>query len=263
MKLDIRLSVEELALVLSLQGKAQAGYDLLISQLGNRLDTHQAQERLVAASHTLIARGLAAVDATGSIHLMDSVVFVGNLLTEPDFSVRFMRADLSSQHTLTFHVRGSDIFQHEVEQGVAHSFSSIDDFTSILQSCREFFDLPKEIPHPEDVYVYPIQLIEYINNRAWDKLEGCLAENSRASLNFHTQLLEDIRHPAYRGNVMNITYRPDNSAVSEDGFLLLGGKERAWILIPTRGTDADTVSVQICTSAFLTSQLQRLFRNPQ
>jgi len=263
MKLDICLSVEELALVLSLQGKAQAGYDLLTFQLGNRLDIHQAQERLVAASHTLIARGLAAVDVTGTIHLMDSVALVGNLMTEPDFSVRFMRADLNSQHTFTFHVRGSDIFQHEVEQGVAHSFSHIDDFASILQSCREFFDLSRETLHPADAHIYPIQLIEYVNVRAWDKVERCLTENSESSPNPQTRLIEDMRHPVYRGNVMNITYGSDNSAVSEDGFLLLGGKEWVWILTPKRGPDADTVSVQICTPVVLTSQLQRLFRNPQ
>jgi hypothetical protein len=84
------LTTEELSLSFSLLGQPEAGRSLMVTQLGEMSEA-EARARLMAAGHSLIARGGMALGPEGPVLNEDLARAVG-LLLRADFSVRYSRA---------------------------------------------------------------------------------------------------------------------------------------------------------------------------
>jgi len=84
------LTTEELSLSFSLLGQPEAGRSLMVTQLGEMSEA-EARARLMAAGHSLIARGGMALGPEGPVLNEDLARAVG-LLLQADFSIRYSRA---------------------------------------------------------------------------------------------------------------------------------------------------------------------------
>ena len=92
----IGLSFEELALVFSLMGYPQRAHELLLAHL-NPLEPEEADARLHAAGHSLIARGLLSLDDEGQMRLDETLQKLTRGLVDCEFTIRFVNEKTLAQ----------------------------------------------------------------------------------------------------------------------------------------------------------------------
>ena len=258
--LAIKLGTEEVALALTLIGEPQIAQETLVAQFGDDLTQEEVQTRLLTAGHSLMARDYLTVDSEGKIHLDAEVSEVADILAHADYSVRFERAYSNADLMLTFHFKDGRIFGHALEQGLVHNITRLESIEPILTAGVEFFQIRGDHPFP----VPPFSLQESVI----DSLTGASNEDEIVKLlkTFDTDpdiaklLAEDLAAPDYRGGVLKVLYDSDRRAFSDEGFLILAGAYRKWLLQPMEGETSTEFEVSLCSSEIFTYALRNLIQ---
>lgn len=251
--ISTRLSVEELALIFSLLHKPETGADLLKAQLGSHLTSRQVQERLVAASHTLIAQGYAAVDLNGSIHLTDEILYVGHLLIRPDYSVRLMRSHKVGEFVLTYHIKDHRIFEHQIDQGVVHGITEIPENEVIARRVTSFFGISVSDELAETKFRVHLDVLKSIGTPEARDIASLVQDDGQA--NSVREFRRDAIDPEYKGSMLRIEYDENNTPTSDEGILVLKGSHACWVLSPSQDSSRPWVDISLCTTKSLTEHL--------
>lgn len=228
---DFLLSVEEVALAMSLVGQPEVAHNLMVSQLG-AMKQEEARVRLLTAGHSLIARGWLTMDARGTMHLADSLARIACVLSRADFSIRYSRAHRNADLSLSFHFGEDGIFAHRVEQGVVHHITEVQGTDAVIQGGLEFFDLLQARSFTCPSTRIPNSLLDEIKDER--DVSSILRRLEEAGVPEATRTLlaEDLCGAQYRGSILRVEYGEDNAPRSDHGLLVLRGPERVWLLHP-------------------------------
>lgn len=257
MENDFLLSVEELALAMSLVGRPESGHNLMAAQLG-AMKQEEARIRLLTAGHSLMARGWLAMDAQGTMHLADSVARVARVLSRADFSIRYGRAHQNAEFSLAFHFGEGGIFAHRIEQGVVHHIAEVYDRDTVIQGGMDFLEVSQAHPFTCPSVTLPYNLLAEVKDER--DVSSILQRLRAATVPQETGVLlaEDLYNARYRGSVLRVEYDENNVPRSDRGLLILRGPERLWLLLPIPGKGEPSVTVQPGTEESFRQQVVAL-----
>lgn len=239
--IDLRLSVEEVAFILSTIDQPDMAHNLMIAQLGD-MEQIEARARLLAAGHSLLARAWVNIDESGQVSLSEPIERLAQILTCADFSIRYDRAYRPFELTLTFHFRDASIFSQSIEDGVIHHITEVQGETEVLRQGLTFFaveDVNVDCPVAE----IPYSVLEQIKDE--EDLSIILSTLKKWGVPENTGQLfaEDLQNVQYRGSVMRVEYEDDNRPRSDEGLLVLRGPDRLWFLRPFIQEEKDYLKI--------------------
>ena len=229
--LDLRLSIEEVAFILSAVDQPKMAHDLMVAQLGD-MEQEEARVRLLAAGHSLVARGWLDISESGETSLSEKLSRLGHILVHADFSIRYTRFYRPAELTLAFHFYKNDIFAHTMEQGVVHHINQVLNEKYVIQGGLSFFALDQISPFTCPQTEIPYDLLEQIKDE--EDFSSILnpLETHGVPEETRTLLAEDLHEVQYRGSILRVEYGEDNIPKSDEGLLVLRGPERLWLLRP-------------------------------
>lgn len=228
---DFRLSVEELALAMSTEGRAEIAQSMMVAQLG-KMEQEEARLRLLTAGHSLLARGWLTLEADGTLHLVDSMARVARVLSGADFSIRYSRSYPTADFSLAFHFGEGCILGHRIEQGVVHHISEVGDNDSVIQEGVGFFDVVNTAAFASPPFEISKELLELIKDDPAPVVIDLRLSRAGVPDEARAMLTEDLSQVRYRGSVLRVEYNENKAPVSDRGLLILCGPQRLWLLRP-------------------------------
>jgi hypothetical protein len=228
---DFLLSVEEMALALSIVGQPQAAHDLMAAQLGD-MEQEEARVRLLTAGHALMARGWLAMDEQGTVHLAEPVARVARVLSRAEFTIRYSLFDQQLDLSLAYHFGEGGIFSHNLEQGVVHHIVEVQGVDAVLKGGLEFLNVAEARPFACSPATFSEDLLNEIKNE--EDVSAIAHRLQEAGVADETRVLlaEDMGTAHHRGSIMRVEYDEGNNPISDRGLLVLRGAERLWFLRP-------------------------------
>ena len=159
-----------------------------------------------------------------------------------DYTIRYQRRDQHGDHFLAYHFLGKRVFEHQPKQKVVHHFKEVDEGSAITGG-HDFFSIQDSGDIDFSLWELPIDAMKLFQSgqKAVAKL-GYL-EKHKFPVDVRTALVEDIMSTEYRASVLRIDYDKKNMPYSNQGFLLLQGKNRDWIFLPKKENGKDYLSV--------------------
>ncbi|NJN66779.1 MAG: hypothetical protein HC884_08715 [Chloroflexaceae bacterium] len=239
----LRLSVEELALILNHLGQPEAGRGILTAQLGADLTQEEVHARLMASSHALMARGWLEIDSEGKITIDPNLVRATRIITRPAFSLRYSYSTPEVEVLTTYHFGEGTIFEHFLEMGLVHNLVELSSQEEVIQRGIDFFQLALT---PDFTCSDATVSNDVMNSVKDAKDQGTvLRKLQQAGIPEDTRLLlaEDIRTSLYRGSILRIEYGADNAPQSNRGLLVLRGSQRLWLLRPVSRKETNLVHI--------------------
>lgn len=229
---SIRLSLEELAFILSDIGEPLSAKQLLQTHLGSQLDRDEASTRLIAAGSGMIARGYVEVDKNGVATLSRQLQLIGTLIAHPDFSLRMHHSTPAIELMMTYHFGQNLVVEHHVEHGVVHVITNQTGKDEVVNKALEFFEVihASQFNCPE--VEFPHKLLDSLKDEKDQKPVYHAFTDAGLPEEVGQLLAGDITNTRYRGACMRVDYDKNNMPVSDRGFLLLCGPERLWLMIP-------------------------------
>ncbi|RME60530.1 hypothetical protein D6779_02045 [Candidatus Parcubacteria bacterium] len=224
-----QLGLEELAMSVSLAGSPQAAKGMLVANLGE-LDTNEEHGRLMAANHSLMAKGLLVIEDDGP-RLQPDFEKAISVLTQYDYTLRFSIGSGASEEILAFYAKDNHIVKHENRQGVVHILSFASGIEQIVEDGAAFFHINEQAVTGQnglelEVRYSVLEEARQVAATTPRRLTNFL-EVSGVPRKIATMLAEDLIRPEYRGSVMRVEL-VENRMVSDYGFLVLKGQQRAW-----------------------------------
>lgn len=117
---EYSLGLEELALVFGLINRKDLGQQVIAAAYDD-LSPQQVEERLTAASHSLLARGLTSISDQGIINMDSQLELAVFPLTTFDYLIQLSLVLESGRADVTIHIQqGKKFTAHLVKAGVVH-----------------------------------------------------------------------------------------------------------------------------------------------
>ncbi len=229
---SIRLSLEELSVVIGLIGFPEVAKGLLYGQLGE-ISEDEEKGRLYAANHTLLAKDILKTQGSQT-RLSEIIVRLVSPLISNEYSIRGSLGGAGrAEEVLTYYVRGEKLVEHRLILGVVNELTYIKSSEGIAEGYSHFFDIEKcELFDCASFSISSSQLEEA-------KSKAATAEDNAHSFLIKAgvpdkagQLLaEDLHQPDYRGSVIRVSSVENQALNSDEGYLLLKGMSgRAWLM---------------------------------
>lgn len=206
------LSVEELAISFSFTGKPDFGKLSLVETFTD-LSPSKAEERLTAATHSLIARGFLQI-RNRTLTLKNSLSKALSLISTSDGCIisLIITKQSSNIRSINFHCSDDGFTAHWVQYGIVHHIIYDNDTRNLTETLISL--LPSDIYYKEDnelnEYLY-ISASELINKMESISNSGSIDHG--ISPEYGTQkisagLLRDIKNMTWRG-VITFTRKED------------------------------------------------------
>lgn len=253
------LSIEEFALLSSLAGQAEVGKTVLHSAFGP-LPEDNERGRLLAASHSLLARGWAAIES-GKLSINKHLQAAVAIILDHDFLVQISQQSLQGDgKDVSYFAKGPSVVEQQVRDGVVYRLTALPTITSAAEKARTFFSVPADAAYPlHSQITSDLALIERLQQavRAGEDVTEVL-ETADVPPEVASSLAEDFHNQQTRISTMRVEER-DGVLVAEHGFLTLQSKDRLWLFVLEAG-NSDQVSLLPGTSENIGRELQRLFQ---
>lgn len=231
----VTLSVEELAYAMGVLGGVDVANGYLTALLGER-PQREMEGRLLAASHSLVARGQLEFDpGTGDKHLSAELAGMVGVLIRNDYFLRCTRASEGREEIVNFYVAGGHCIEHRLEKSVAACLTELSSCDEIVEQAVTFFDLhvgSDAEEHAQSVGAIPAALFEKIGQeRLHATPEQIAAQLTAGGLpaSAASAMAADLSSLAYRGSVMKVMMR-SGALVADAAFLIFKGSHGYWIL---------------------------------
>lgn len=221
------LSVEELALALTLSGHAEMARALMGLHFGE-LSEAEGKARLTAAAHSLIARDLGSFSfSKGELSLSEPFQQVLKIVTAPDYSIRSSRVREGEDIQQVYHWYGENVVLQQVKGGVAYLLQQeIEPQAThmLLTQGTALFHLQEEGEATETEI--PLETFDRLTRPPTDAPAREPVSPQVTSPDM--QLSKDLAAPAFRGSVLRVEYK-ENQPVSDYGFLVIRGEKTTWL----------------------------------
>lgn len=235
-----QIAIEELAFAMGVLGGTDVAGGFLVSLLGNK-SSEALDERLTAASHSLVSRGYMSFDLEHqTMRLDEGFGSVVGFLLHNDFSIRCSRVMRDKEVLLTYFFEKGTFVEHKIMRVVSSSLEIVSDPEEVLKRTTEFFSIGGTDPA-----MHAVASIGTINaelpQQARDLAQAgsrerglTLLEAAGLSTGVATNLLTDLLDMEFLGSASRIA-NEDGQLIANRGFLVLKGQQRLWILniVPT------------------------------
>jgi len=253
--LKISLSTDEMALVYSLLNMPSSGKALLFETYGE-ISAPKIEEKMVTASHSLMARDLVRISEKGTVVLNE---VLENSFT-PLIQFTNMAQIVVNIHekediiTATDYYLGKNGFftSHEIDMGVVHRL-----FHGEVSALAEFIlgrmTFPEDIA--KDIKSALAQNKPVLKMSNYPQLEGMGVEKAAETLTSYgidpviaQTLSKDICNPVRRGSfvmadVSSETLKKKDFSKTGAGFFWLIGEKSSWIMAFERGDENSTALI--------------------
>jgi hypothetical protein len=253
----IRLSTEELALALSVSGFQQQAHNLIISTFGQGMSRDEAQGRMIAAGHSLISGQLLSINDDNTISISPLLQEVVEVLISTQRTIRLSYQSISEQRTLSYHSTARGIYEYWIDGGITHVISLVEK-EAILEAAPVFFELQRYIEMPDASGTILNSLLKQARRLSDAEQVEALLNKAQIPRAISKQLSEDIVNTVAVGDVLDIYYQQDGSPASDQGLLLLFGKERYWIFLPMKVENDALFTILPSTVTSLQNGIQQL-----
>lgn len=236
---NLSLSVDELALCFSLINSPTQGRAILSETYG-QLTESEIQERLIAASHSLLARRIAEITSEATVKLSAEIEWLLYPLLRYYRVIQVMITDSEGLPTITnIHLGTNHKFTaHRVEQGVVHALWHGDE-AALCPLIEEWLSPWKEMPmslaqeiQSKEQKIALSRLAELQSLSVKDAQRALVSDG--ISTPVASELAIDGTHSLKRGSIVFIDTSPENVANLDTnragpGILWITGEKITWI----------------------------------
>lgn len=247
----ITVSAEELALALGEAGHAATGRALL-----GDLGQSELEAALRSAAHSLMARGLAALNTADVVTVGPPLVALAGTLMRAHFSIRFSRFDEWGERHCTYHFCGDIIVGQHVSHGVIHSLSELGSAAECVAGGADLLEAAGTQAFASLSCVLPDDLLNAFAGGEPTITAGQLHSWGAPDI-LCGPLAEDFAAPQLHGSVLRVEY-PSPGPVAERGLLVLRGAERLWLMRPFLRHGASFVTVLAGTEQLFRQEVEAL-----
>lgn len=238
---ELRLSLEELALIFSLLGQAPLAKTMLTSELGE-VNADELRGRVMAASNTLLAKGVFRFEGE-KLELTPAYAGVLGPMVNADYALQCTTFGVDRpERSQMFYVQGDRIVEHHAYYGLYHSLRARDSLSAAVDAVETFFQLP---------YLDGFQAMPFVLNRE-QALEVRLLDDTEVSelrdrlehqgvdAETAARFAEDLGRPQEWAAVLRLQVVPNEGVLAEMGYQTLTAPSgRTW-LITVDGDNGDT-----------------------
>jgi hypothetical protein len=225
----LALSVEELMLSLVVMDRRETAAGLMRMSFDPMPD-EELEIRLLTAGHSLAARGWLKVDEeAGTKQIDEHIQSAIRPLADAEFSLRLSKIEQGEEQTLAIHICQDLIAVHSIEQGFIHRLARLNRIEDIPSTVEEFF-----APQAGD------------------------AKEDLASEEVERMFSEDMSLAEGAWTVMRVEYDEQRIPYTDEGFLMLQGNDRFWLMWPHEDEDQDFAVQAGTTAAFRDAVMQLL-----
>ncbi len=243
MEWPIRLSVEELAFLLTQVGHPEMGRSVIVAQLGREPDQPEVRARALAAAHGLMARGWIKFGSDEDLQLAAPLTRVARVLSQADLSISYTLSTREADFTQAYHYGEGGVFEHAIEQGIINRIAEVANTDMVIAGGVGFFELADSHPCTGPAVTIPKVVLDEINDEPDLHAIALRLKEHGVSQETRMLLAEDILNPQARGSVMRVEYGQDAIPWSDHGLLVLRGLARSWLLRPSFSKDGDFVTI--------------------
>lgn len=256
-QLNTRLTVEEIALLFSLRSDPESARNFLIAQIGRDLSPDEVRGRLKAAGRSLVAQNLLSIGDDASINMSPTMQAVAEILMAAEYTLRFDRTQSATTTRATFHRKNGVFYRHSVDkaQGI-HTLQVADGRDEILRVGRDLFSLPfgqDPAGTASRIALNPGEIAGLGN------FDGAQAALVSAGLPPDTAqaFAVDLAGADFRGDVLKVEYN-NGTPTADQGFLILGGPLRRWMLTPRTVGEQVHTDIQTLDAATFEASVRAL-----
>jgi hypothetical protein len=225
----IRLSTEELALVLAQAGQAVSSRQLIASRLGRVPSEAEFEAITLTAAHGLLASNGLALDTDGGMLIDPALQRIAGVFTAAELSLRLSRAEEGGERLATYHVTGAGALEHLVEYGTVHVLRELAHRDAVLDAGVDFFGVADAAPFTAAPFALPLAALSGVASEHNAESFAQRLQQSGVPAASATLLAEDLAGAQYRGSALRVEY-DEGQPISEQGLLLLRGPRRLWLI---------------------------------
>lgn len=257
---EVVLSIEELAYAMGVVGGIDTAVGFLLGTLGQR-PRPEVEGRLLAAAHSLIARGYLEFDGiTGSSWLTDSLARMVQPLVHSRYILRLSRTSGEEEEIATLYTSDEGMVLQRFQRGVVSHLLSLAHMTEARDQCQLFFGLMNET-EASSVSLGRISAdtLDALRRSSQERsVEAIAAELTSYGLEPvpALKLAEDLRSDAGRGSIVRLETQGEE-VISQRGMLILKGNRRNW-LFEISPAEADVLHVYWGTPTVFGTLFMRL-----
>jgi hypothetical protein len=240
-QVELRLSLEELALIFSLLGEAPLAKTMLESQLGE-LNPDELRGRIMAAGNTLLAKGVFRLDGE-KLELASAYAGVLGPMVNADYALQCTTFGIDRpERSMMFYVQGDRIVEHRAHYGLYHKLQARNSLPAVVDVLETFFQLP----NLDGFQAMPFALNQEqaIEARLLDDTEASelrdRLERQGVDVGTAARFAEDLGRPKEWVVTLRLRVVPDEGIMAELGYQALTAQSgRTW-LITVDGDNGDT-----------------------
>jgi len=245
----LQLSVEEVAFTLAQAGRPDLARGVLRGYTDADLSAENVVQRMLAASHSLLARQLLRVDEQARPVLGGDLEWMSQVFAATPFSLRYTMASSETAATLNYHAVNGSFVEHAIQQGVVHILHEHEVLEAAIKGGLDFFGIAGYQSPFAGEFELPQAFLDQVQQEGDQGLGHNLLNTAIVDESFRRAFAEDFAQPAYRGSVLRIEYGAGGEPVSDHGLLLLRGAERLWFLKPFRRDEESMVTLLPASAA--------------
>jgi len=253
--LDICLSVDEIALVMSTAGCPDSAHDLLVAQLQIAAD-FDARQRLESAAGALLARNLLIRTTQGKLVLSETLREVAGVMCSADYGIRCQHVDSRGEALMTIHSWNEQFYVHTIRDKFVHCLRRLEDRLALVNAALDFLNL---VPYTgtSTSFSIPEQVLE-VPMLVRDIAAIVDPGSDPRAMEDATSFIADLSSPASKGSILRVDYVKGEENTAEAGFLLLGGTERHWLLQTSSCGGSGNLDVTRITAESFSTAVQSL-----
>jgi hypothetical protein len=246
-------------MALSVAGYPEAAKTILITTF-DQLPTDDEGGRLLAAGHSLMARGLLAVDS-GESRLESGFANLLGLIVEPDYMLQLgLRASSEDEEqTLSYFFKSGTTVEQRIEQGVIYNLRTVWNRQTLVDAAIQFFAVEeKDQQYGAGTAEIPVELVDKARDLTGQTREvEALFSQAGVPPKLARALARDFQAIRGRGMVMLIENR-SGLLVSDEGFLVMQGMSGTWLFPIVQRSDETYARVLSASTKSLGTEVQRL-----
>lgn len=229
---ELRLSLEELALILSLLGYAEAAKLSLTEYLGDP-GYDELRGRMLAAGNSLLARGILGA-ANGQMQMEPAYADLLQPIIYHDYVVRCSLMQAGQEEMLASYYRRADqIAALRPYYGIYNTIAWMINEAAVADDCLAFF-LPSDlIPFPAQPFTLPAdpaQGAKILNAADADYSQSYL-ERIGVSPETAARFAADATQQVKRGIALRLRAGSDDEVLADRGYVLFtAASGRTWLL---------------------------------
>jgi hypothetical protein len=229
--LELRLSLEEVVVLLNLMGHPQLARETLRALTGP-ITLDEERGRLLSANRTLLAKDIFQLTDDG-LQIDQSYTRLLALLADNDFVLRCAaRSTEQPERILNFFVQDDFVVEQRIEFGVIHTFREVPGLETAVSTCESFLGLVRPVEFDAVVFYLTDDELEEARKLAADGRMQAETFFQALGLEAATSalLVDDLAQPRTRGSAVRLEVDAVAGVVRDTGFLsLVGESGRIWL----------------------------------